>query len=203
VTHRFLRSASILLLSISTACGSWRETGLAHVIFETDLGEIEVAVDLVRAPITAANFLMHVEAGHYDGGRFHRTVTMRSERNLTSAAQIEVIQGGPRPYAQGEPRHAQIPLERTMDTGLTHIDGAISMARDGPNTATADFFICIGAQPSLDFGGARNADGHGFAAFGRVVRGMDVVRAIQQSPVGAGERLDPPIRITRAGRLPW
>lgn len=93
-----------------------------------------------------------------------------------------------------------IALERTRDTGLKHGDGTISMARDGPDTATSDFFICLGAQPELDFGGQRNPDGQGFAAFGRVTRGLDIVRAIQQAPAD-GQVLTPPVKILRARRL--
>jgi peptidyl-prolyl cis-trans isomerase A (cyclophilin A) len=91
-------------------------------------------------------------------------------------------------------------LERTRDTGLSHKDGTVSMARAGPDTATSDFFICIGDQPPLDFGGKRNPDGQGFAAFGRVVAGMDVVRRIQAAPA-EGQSLKPPVRILRAKRL--
>ena len=99
------------------------------------------------------------------------------------------------------PLNPGFPLERTRETGLTHTEGVVSMARAGADSATSDFFICIGDQRSLDFGGARNADGQGFAAFGRVVRGMDVVRAIQASPVREGSQtLDPPVAIVRAAR---
>ena len=93
-----------------------------------------------------------------------------------------------------------IPLERTSVTGLSHVDGALSMARDGPDTARDEFFICIGPQPSLDFGGARNPDGQGFAVFGRVTSGMDIVRRIQMSPA-EGQRLTPPVKILRAKRM--
>src|SRR5438132_12903893 len=93
-----------------------------------------------------------------------------------------------------------IRLERTRDTGLRHKDGTISMARDGPDTATADFFLCLGDQPELDFGGKRNPDGQGFAAFGQVVRGIDVVRKIQQAP-SDGQKLTPPVRIQRVRRV--
>jgi peptidyl-prolyl cis-trans isomerase A (cyclophilin A) len=98
-----------------------------------------------------------------------------------------------------------IPLERTNVTGLTHVDGAVSMARNGPDTATGSFSIVIGAQPEMDFGGKRNPDGQGFAVFGRVVKGMDVVKAIQGSPTGqrgayGPETLDPPIAIVKAHR---
>ncbi len=89
---------------------------------------------------------------------------------------------------------AAIKLERTRETKLRHIDGTLSMARDGPDTATGDFFICIGDQPELDFGGQRNPDGQGFAAFGRVIQGMDVVKKIQGSPA-TEQKLTPPVAI--------
>jgi peptidyl-prolyl cis-trans isomerase A (cyclophilin A) len=111
-----------------------------------------------------------------------------------------VIQGGPTAQRakQGFP---PVPLERTSQTGLSHKDGVISMARDAPDTAASDFFICIGDQPSLDFGGMRNPDGQGFAAFGHVVKGMDVVRKIQAAPA-EGQRLTPPVTILKARRAP-
>jgi peptidyl-prolyl cis-trans isomerase A (cyclophilin A) len=109
-----------------------------------------------------------------------------------------VIQGGINP-ARAKEDGAPIPLERTSQTGIQHVDGAVSMARDGPDTATSDFFICIGEQPSLDFGGKRNPDGQGFAAFGRVVRGMDVVRKIQGAPA-KGQTLTPAVKILKAAR---
>jgi peptidyl-prolyl cis-trans isomerase A (cyclophilin A) len=109
-----------------------------------------------------------------------------------------VIQGRINPARAKEDGPA-IPLERTSVTGFRHLDGTISMARDGPDTATSDFFICIGDQPALDFGGQRNPDGQGFAAFGHVVRGMDVVRAIQNAPA-EGQSLKPPIKILKAYR---
>jgi peptidyl-prolyl cis-trans isomerase A (cyclophilin A) len=166
----------------------------ARVVLETPLGEIELLVDLARAPVTARNFLGYVEGGHYDGGRFHRTVT--PENQPDKKVKIDVIQAGVAP-AREEDDRLPIPLERTRDTGLAHVDGAVSMARDTPDSATSDFFVCVGDQPSLDFGGARNPDGQGFAAFGRVVRGMDVVRKIWRSPA-RGQALDPPVPIVRA-----
>jgi peptidyl-prolyl cis-trans isomerase A (cyclophilin A) len=90
-----------------------------------------------------------------------------------------------------------IAQERTSVTGLKHVDGAVSMARGGVDSATSDFFICIGDQPELDFGGKRNADGQGFAAFGRVVRGMEVVRKIQGAPA-EGQKLVPGVGIASA-----
>jgi peptidyl-prolyl cis-trans isomerase A (cyclophilin A) len=157
-----------------------------------------VEVDLARAPVTAANFLRYVDAGHYDGGQFHRTVRLSNQPK--NKVKIEVVQAGVPPEREASAFPA-IPLERTRVTGLRHTDGAVSMARDGPDTAQSDFFICIGKQPSLDFGGARNPDGQGFAAFGRVVRGMEVVRKIQAAPAD-GQTLTPPVVIVSARRIP-
>lgn len=170
----------------------------ARVVLETGLGEIEVEVDLERAPVTARNFLRYVVDGRYDGGRFHRTVTPQNQPD--KKVKIDVIQAGVAP-AREKDDFPPIPLERTRDTGLSHVDGAVSMARDTPDSATSDFFLCVGDQPSLDFGGARNPDGQGFAAFGRVVRGMDVVRKAWSSPA-KGQALVPPVPILRARVVP-
>lgn len=173
-----------------------RAPGLVPVRVETSLGTIDLEIDSARAPITATNFLRYVDAGAYTNGRFHRTVTMANQPRDT--VRIEVVQAGPNPQREGG-RFPAIPLERTSVTGLRHEDGVVSMARGGPNSATSDFFIVIGAQPSLDEGGHRNLDGQGFAAFGRVVRGMDVVKRIQQSPA-EGQSLTPPVLIVRMAR---
>lgn len=165
--------------------------GKVTVAIQTERGAITVAVDTARAPITAANFLRYVDEGFYDGGRFHRVVTMGNQPN--DAVRIEVIQGGAQADREGG-RHAPISLERTALTGLAHTDGAISMARFTPDSAVSDFFFCINDQPSLDFGGNRNPDGQGFAAFGRVVAGMEIVRAIQAAPA-EGQKLTPPVAI--------
>lgn len=167
------------------------------VVIETAHGEIAVELEAAAAPGTTANFLAYVDGGHYDGGRFHRTVTMENQPD--DDVKIEVIQGGTNPDKPRE-RAGSIPLERTSVTGLRHVDGAISMARRAPDSAVSDFFVCIGDQPELDFGGRRNPDGQGFAAFGRVTRGMDVVRAIQQAPHEA-QRLTPPVPIVRIFRV--
>lgn len=168
-----------------------------HVLLATERGEIELALDATHAPATTANFLRYVDRGFYAGGIFHRTV--KPDNQGGSPIKIEVIQAGINP-AREQDDGPMIALERTRDTGLKHVDGAISMARLGPDTATSDFFICIGDQPELDFGGRRNPDGQGFAAFGRVVRGLDVVRAIQQAPA-EGQKLAPPVKILSAQRL--
>jgi peptidyl-prolyl cis-trans isomerase A (cyclophilin A) len=112
---------------------------------------------------------------------------------------IQVIQAAANPAKSNE-FAAPIRLERTRDTGLKHLDGTISMARLGPDTAQNNIFICVGDQPELDFGGKRNPDGQGFAAFGKVTKGMDVVRRIQSSPAN-GQNLTPAVRIQRAVRM--
>jgi Peptidyl-prolyl cis-trans isomerase (rotamase) - cyclophilin family len=169
------------------------------VIVVTDLGEIEMEIDVAKAPATAGNFLKYVDAGLYDGGLFHRTV--RPDNQREKPVKIAVIQGAANATRKSE-FFPPIPLERTNTTGLQHKDGTVSMARDArPDTATEEFFICVGDQPELDFGGKRNPDGQGFGAFGRVVRGMDVVRRIQGSPAD-GETLRPPIKIIRVTRVP-
>jgi peptidyl-prolyl cis-trans isomerase A (cyclophilin A) len=137
-----------------------------------------------------------VDEKRYDGGQFHRTVTMDNQPQ--NEVKIEVVQASV-PEEKKDEDYDPIPLERTSLTGLSHVDGAISMARDGADTATTSFFLCIGDQKELDFGGKRNPDGQGFAAFGRVVRGMDVVRKIQASP-RAEQRLTPPVRILSVRR---
>jgi peptidyl-prolyl cis-trans isomerase A (cyclophilin A) len=194
-----------LLLASVVAASVFGHTAFApgaaapvRVLVRTTLGDVEIEVDADRAPITASNFLRYVDGGHYDGGRFHRTVTLANQPDNT--VKIEVIQAGVS-TERVKDRFAPIALERTNRTGLKHLDGTVSMARGGPDTATSDFFICINDQPSLDFGGARNADGQGFAAFGRVVRGMDVVRRIQTSPNTDAQRLTPPIGIVQIMRV--
>jgi peptidyl-prolyl cis-trans isomerase A (cyclophilin A) len=167
---------------------------LPHVVMETELGAIELEVDLARAPVSAKNFLRYVEAGHYVGGRFHRTV--RAANQPRNRVKIDVVQAGAAPEREAD-AFPPIPLERTGTTGLRHLDGTVSMARAEPDTATSDFFVCVGPQPELDLGGKRNPDGQGFAAFGRVVKGMDVIRRIHAAPAD-GQTLTPPVRILRA-----
>ena len=204
--HRLRRSAtrraltavpSLLPLAfLGSGSGHPAAGDSVRVVFETDLGTFELDVDVDRAPITAANFLRYVDTGQYEGGSFHRTVHADNQPN--DSIRIAVVQAG-RNRDAAVPSFPPIALERTSETGVTHRDGTISMARAGPVTATHGFFICIGDQPSLDHGGMRNADGQGFAAFGRVVAGMEVVRAIHEAPY-EGQRLTPAVGIVRAYR---
>ena len=174
----------------------------AVVVFETEKGTIEMEVDAGRAPITAANFLKYVDGGFYDGGSVNRSV--RPDNTTRHDVEIQVIQFQIDPKRRRE-QFPPIAMERTSVTGLKHVDGALSMARSDPDTATASFSVVIGDQPEMNFGGRRNADGQGFAVFGRVIRGMEVVRAIHASPTGSQgpygtESLTPPIRILKAYR---
>jgi peptidyl-prolyl cis-trans isomerase A (cyclophilin A) len=165
------------------------------VLMKTEKGDITVEIDLAQAPVTAINFLRYVDAKLYDGSTFHRTVTLENQPN--DSVRIEVIQGGQLPEEKEFPPIAH---ETTAMTGLRHLNGAISMARAKPGSAASSFFFCINDQPELDFGGKRNPDGQGFAAFGRVVQGMDVVRAIQALPA-QGQQLTPPVKIISVRRL--
>jgi cyclophilin family peptidyl-prolyl cis-trans isomerase len=177
----------------------WREAPLVdrpRVNLQTEFGAIELELDAVHARTTVTNFLRYVLLGLYGDGVFHRTVTMTNQPN--NPVKIQVIQASANP-AKTNQFLPPIPLERTSATSLRHLDGTISMARDGPDTAQDEFFICIGDQPELDFGGKRNPDGQGFAAFGQVIKGMDVVRRIHDAPAH-DQSLSPPIRIQRAIR---
>ena len=184
---------AVLALALSSPVWAGAQAGpdAVRVRVDTALGSFDVEIDVARAPATAANFLKYVDGGFYDGGRVHRSA--RLETQTDRPVKIEVVQAGIDPGRRQDGFPA-VPLERTSVTGILHRDGTISMARSGPDTARSDFFICIGDQPSLDFGGARNPDGQGFAAFGRVAAGMDVVRAIHKAPA-EGETLTPPVVI--------
>lgn len=194
---RFVIACAILGL-ISADMPADEKPASIRVVMRTEKGDIEVELDAAKAPNTVANFLKYVDAKYYDGGRFHRSVTATNQPN--NKVKIEVIQAGVNPEKQKD-EFPPIKLERTRDTGRKHADGTISMAREGPDTATSDFFICIGDQPQLDFGGKRNPDGQGFAAFGRVVKGMDVVKKIQSANADL-QTLKPPIKILKIDRKP-
>jgi len=180
------------------------------VVLQTELGAITIEVDVARAPVTAANFLKYVDGKFYDGGVINRAV--RPDNTTRHDVEIQVIQFQSDPLRRREMFPA-IPLERTSVTGLRHADGALSMARNGPDSATSSFSIMVGDQFELDYGGKRNADGQGFAVFGRVIAGMDVVKKVHASktsatglgPTGSRlsygtETLDPPIKIISATR---
>ena len=160
------------------------------VIMETELGSITIEIYEKQAPVTAANFLQYVNENRFEGAVFYRTVTMDNQPD--NDVKIEVIQGGLYDMEQVN-MYPSIAHETTETTGIMHTDGVISMARLEPGTASTEIFICIGDQPGLDFGGDRNPDGQGFAAFGKVSAGMDVVRNIHARPDSIQMLLEPVI----------
>lgn len=187
-------SLAFLVLSVAAPGGGAQSDATpTRVQITTDAGVIQVDVYQDKAPITAANFLRYVAEKRYDGGAFYRAVTMRNQPS--NPIRIEVIQGGL--DTDSLKRLPAIPHETNDKTGIKHRDGTISMARSAPGTASSEFFISINDQPELDFGGKRNPDGQGFAAFGRVVSGMDVVRRIQQAPSDSV----PPQRMVQTARI--
>lgn len=165
-----------LLLS---ALGFMNRAGADTVMvrLHTSLGDIDLEIYQDKAPTTASNFLRYVDEGRYKNVQFYRVVTPSNQAK--NPIKIEVIQGG-LSFDGGHPKELPpIAHETTAMTGIKHLDGVISMARDKPGSASSEIFICIGDQPALDFGGQRNPDGQGFAAFGRVIRGLEVVKKIQ------------------------
>jgi peptidyl-prolyl cis-trans isomerase A (cyclophilin A) len=162
----------------------------ANLVIKTTEGNIYIRLDLKKAPVTSMNFLRYVDAGLFDSACFYRVVRMDNQPD--NAVKIEVIQGGR--YENEENGFPPVQHETTAMTGIRHKSGTVSMARNQPGSATSEFFICIGDQPELDFGGKRNPDGQGFAAFGKVVKGMDVVKQIHSIPA-PGQYLQKPVLI--------
>lgn len=197
-TRRIATTVAVTAIALIVAIARPAAQSPVRVLVQTELGEIVLDVDVKAAPRTATNFLRYLDAGQFDGGAFHRTVKLDNQPD--SPVKIEVIQAGVN-ADRAKDGFPAIALERTSTTGLHHTDGTISMARGQPDSATSGWFICINDQPSLDFGGARNPDGQGFAAFGRVVQGMDVVRKIQGAANTDAQRLTPPIKILKASRV--
>jgi len=184
--------------------------GAVALLMETSAGPIELEVYPDKAPVTAGNFLAYVDGGHYDGGAFYRTVRPDNDNNPLT---ISVVQGGMQIIGaedtNPEPPFPPIAHEPTDVTGLRHSDGALSMARFMPGTAQSEFFISIGDNPVLDHGGERFEDRLGFAVFGQVTGGMDVVAKIHTGKADAptdieyiqGQILTVPVRIVSIRRM--
>ena len=166
----------LLLTFLMVSCA--RET-IIPISMETELGPIQLELYPDRAPITVSNFLRYVDENRYEDFHFYRVVHMENQPD--NDVRIEVIQGG-----LGFDKHPmELPTivhETTDKTGIRHLNGTLSMARMEPGTASSEIFICINDQPELDYSGKRNPDGRGFAAFGKVISGMDVIRKIQLLP---------------------
>ena len=192
-----MTAAALAAIGLTSCATTTNAQDAPRVVIETDAGRMVIELDLARAPLSTCNFLSYVTDGDYDGGRFFRTVVRAT--NTGNPHPIDVIQAAT-PRGDDDDLRPPIPLERTRDTGLSHVAGTISMARNGPDTATSSFFIVTQDTPALDFGGGRNPDGQGFAAFGRVIEGLDVARRIQMSPANSEERLTPPL-VIRSARI--
>ena len=198
--RRLYRGLMICGLVFLSACAKEKT---AFVVLETDLGNIEIQLYSDRAPLSTEDFLYYVDNDLYDGQGFYRVVRPQTDPRGQG---MEIIQGG---RLSLESVTAHIDHETTQMSGLSHIDGAVSLARDEPGTGSAAyFFISIGDNKMLDFGGSRNPDGQGYAVFGQVMKGMDVVRAIQlqeaagasENPATQGQFLTHPVIIRKARR---
>lgn len=171
-----LNQKNILLLSLLFTLFSCVKKENPVAIIHTELGDIQLKIYMEKAPVTANNFIQYIENDYFAGSSFYRVV--RPDNQPGNDIKIEVIQGGLGFDVEDSPIPPII-HETTQKTGIQHLNGTISMARAEPGTASSEFFICIGEQPELDFGGKRNPDGQGFAAFGKVIDGMEVVKKIQ------------------------
>ena len=189
-----MKKIVFLCLSVAFSVASFAQSPV-HCVIKTALGDIAVELYPSKAPVTVANFMRYVDRKLYTGSSFFRVCTPANE--ATRKVKIQVIQGGNVPDSLSLD---SIKIETTKFTGLLHKNGTLSMARSGPNSATSQFFICINDQPALDYGGARNPDGQGFAAFGKVTKGMDVVRKIQAQK-DTSQYLVKPVKIYEISRL--
>lgn len=201
ISRRFLAFACAAQAFVAVSSAS--AATLPRVVMETPEGKIVIEVEIVRAPKTAANFLRYVDEGLYKDARFYRVV--RKDNDPNPKLPMQIVQGGISPKESPLP---PVGHETTKETGLKHDDGAVSVARLAPGTAGSEFFIVIGQAPGLDFGPGRNPDGQGYAVFGHVVEGMDVVRRINAGAAGGGETyttgqvLKAPVPITSVRRAP-
>lgn len=187
----------ILLAVISFSCSqpSYKNP---HILIETRLGDIEVELYPDKAPVTVAAFLSYVDSGYYSNSSFYRVLKADELPNPNNTG---IIQGG---IWQTKPELKVtlpgIKHETTLQSGLTHQSGTISMARTTPGTANSEFFICIGDQSTLDAGRRGTEDGQGFAAFGKVFKGMPIVRKIQEQK-SQGDKFDEKTEIYSIRRL--
>lgn len=181
-----------IFLLLSTLTLSSCNTKNPNIVIKTELGDITLELYPEKAPITVANFLQYIDEHRLDSTTFYRVV--RDDNQEGKTVKIQVIQGGL--LEDDHPKMLPaIKHEGTKQTGIKHLRGVISMARYEPGTATSEFFICMANEPELDEGGMRNSDGAGFAAFGKVIKGMAIAEKIHQAPAGNDQMLNPPILI--------
>lgn len=214
-THRSALALALSACALSFPAASFAQSGetaappvvavpLPHVQLTTSMGDIVLELDTVRAPVTAGNFLKYVGQKRMDGTSFYRAMLWSDWQGPGQG----IIQGGPR----GNPKKVLPPIahEPTDKTGIKHDTGTISMARLAPGSATGDFFILLSPIPSFDADPAASGDNAGYAAFGRVVAGMDVVRNISAAPLSStagqgvmrGQMIERPVIILSARKVP-
>ncbi len=192
------RRLFIAFICLITACSSPKYKN-PHVVIETNFGDIEVELYPDQAPKTVAAFLSYIDSGYYEKAAFYRV--LRDDEQPSDAPKAELIQGGIwKTNYKLAATIPGIPHEPTNQTKILHTDGTISLARAAPGTGNTEFFICVGDQPGFNYGGANNPDGQGYAAFGKVVKGMNVVRSIYNAPETDGE-FDPVIYINKIKKL--
>lgn len=180
-----LRKFVLVFIYLVTACSSSKYEN-PHIKIETKYGDIEVELYPKQAPKSVTAFLSYIDSGYYKNATFYRV--LRDDEQPTNAPKSELIQGGLwKTNYKLSASLSGIKHETTQQTKILHKDGTISLARLEPGTANTEFFICVGDQPGFDYGGANNADGQGYAAFGKVVKGMNVVRIIYDAPEADGE----------------
>jgi peptidyl-prolyl cis-trans isomerase A (cyclophilin A) len=198
-TRRHLLAAATVLTAVA-ALPAFAQPARTRVRLETDKGVIVVELADDKAPITVANFLRYVDSGRMDAAVFYRA------SRAPGAPGIGFVEAGVKDPAKLYPPIAH---ESTLATGLKHLDGSLSMARFAPGSAQSDFSILCGDAPHMDAHPEQDGDNLGYAAFGQVIEGMDVVRAIHALPTGgaalnavmSGEIIDPPVRIVSARRI--
>ncbi len=186
---RYIRLSLFIMILFLSCVNAYAQ--VINIEIKTETGSIIAELYTDKAPITCENFIKYIENNKFEGANFYRVVRMNNQPN--NDVKIEVIQGGLGFDVEGSP-YPPIEHETTNETGILHKDGTISMARAEPGTASSEFFICINDQPELDFGGKRNPDGQGFAAFGKIIKGMEIVKQIQEMP-DEGQILVKPVRI--------
>lgn len=191
--------ASFLITSVFFFSCNQKKYNEPTIKIETYFGDIIVELYPEKAPQTVKAFLSYVDAGYYKNSSFYRV--LKAEDQPSNSFKSDLIQGGiwQTDYKKQQ-SIAGIPLETTKETGLLHKDGFISLARTTPTSGNSEFFICIGDQPAYDYGGSANADGQGYAAFGKVIEGMKYVKQIQDQPDNA-TTFTPPIKIKNITRL--
>ena len=194
---RFILSI-LVVISLGISCQQYKSI-TPHIEIQTEKGDIELELFSEKAPKTVAAFLSYIDSGFFENSNFYRVLNL--DNQPSNAPKTELIQGGIwKTNITKAQSIAGIAHESTQQTGIKHTDGVISLARSAPGTAGTEFFICLGKQPGLDFGGENIADKQGFSAFGRVVKGMTVLRKIYRQREYE-QYFKPPIAIYKIVRL--